>query len=171
MKLFNTNKTESLKSRFTRLSFNLWPCLFCTGGTVRFISSDYKEMHVSLGLSPLTYNKVGTIFGGSIYSSIDPHFMLMFMHILSKDYIVWDKGVTIKFIRPATSRIKCRFLLTDTFIDEVKQEVASKGEHTFDLPLQYVDELDNVYAVFTKTMYVAARDFYKQKLAAKQNKA
>ncbi|MBL7778184.1 MAG: DUF4442 domain-containing protein [Chitinophagales bacterium] len=165
MALFPTSKTESSRSRSMRWAFNWWPCIWCTGGKVEFIAADYKELHVSIKLNIRTRNRVGTVYGGSIYSSVDPYFMLLLMEVLGKNYVVWDKGASMKFVRPITEKVKCRFLITDDLVEELKQRVAENGEHSFDLPLQYEDDNGKVYAVFTKQLYVASKSFYKQKLA------
>lgn len=167
MKLYETTKSESRQSKMMRLSFNFWPCIWCTGGKVQFISGDHREVHVSLKLNIRTRNRVGTVYGGSIYSSVDPYYMLMFMQILGKDYVVWDKAASVKFVRPIVDPIKCRFLITDELVEEVKQKINEKGEYTFELPLKYEDEQGVVYAVFTKTVYAASKDFYKKKLAVR----
>ena len=54
-----------------RRAFNFWPCIFCSGGKVTFIAGDFKELHVSLKLGIRTRNRVGTVYGGSIYSSVN----------------------------------------------------------------------------------------------------
>lgn len=168
MKLFATDKKESRESKLYRWGCNIWPCIWCAGGKVEFVSADFKELHVGLSLNWRTNNRVNTIFGGSIYSSIDPYFMLMLMKILGKDYVVWDKGATVKFLRPITQKVKCRFLLDDGTIEDVKRHIELRGEYTFDLPLHYEGEDGKVYATFTKTMYTASKDFYKKKVAARQ---
>ena len=111
--LFETAKKESKRSAWVRRIFNIFPCIWCTGGKVTFISGDYQELHVKLSLNLRTKNRVGTVFGGSIYSSIDPYFMLLFMDVLGKEYVVWDKAASMKFIKPITGTVKCRFLITD----------------------------------------------------------
>ena len=93
--------------------------------------------------------------------------MLMFMQILGKDFVVWDKAASVKFVRPIVNKVKCRFLVTDELVEEVKHKIEVLGEYTFDLPLKYEDENGVVYAVFTKTVYAASKEFYKKKLAAK----
>ncbi|MBL0309700.1 MAG: DUF4442 domain-containing protein [Bacteroidetes bacterium] len=170
MELFKTERKESGGTTLLRWAYNFWPCIFCSGGRVTFIAADFKEVHVRLSLNLRTVNRVGTIFGGSIYSSIDPHFMLMFMRILGKDYVVWDKAAHIRFLRPATEKMKCRFLIQDEMIDEIRQQVAMKGEYVFDLPLKFEDESGKVYAAINKTLYVASKEFYQKKIEAKQNK-
>ncbi len=168
MKQFETEKTESPSSRNLRWAFNFWPCIWCTGSQVEFIAGDYTELHISLKLNMRTRNRVGTVFGGSIYSSVDPYFMLLFMQVLGKNYVVWDKGASMKFIRPIIDKVKCRFLIADELIAEVKQRVTETGEYSFELPLKYEDDSGKVYATFTKTVYVAEKEFYKKKLAERK---
>ena len=140
MKQYETTKTESGKSTMMRRSFNFWPCIWCSGGRVEFIAGDYRELHVSIKLNIRTRNKVGTVYGGSIYSSVDPYFMLMFMQILGKDFVVWDKAASVKFVRPIVNKVKCRFLVTEELVEEVKHKITVLGEYTFELPLKYEDE-------------------------------
>jgi len=170
MKQFETAKTESRRSRNMRWAFNFWPCIWCTGSKVEFIAGDFKELHVSLKLNIRTRNRVGTVYGGSIYSSVDPYFMLLLMEVLGKDYIVWDKGASMKFLKPIIEKVKCRFLITDALVEDIKQKIVENGEYTFDLPIQYEDDKGRVYAIFNKVVYAANKQFYKKKLADKQNK-
>jgi acyl-coenzyme A thioesterase PaaI-like protein len=167
-KLFPTNLSESARTRWMRRIFNLWPCIWCTGSRVTFIAGNWCELHVELSLNWRTRNRVGTVYGGSIYSSIDPYYMLMFMEILGKDYIVWDKAASIQFVRPITEKVKCRFLITDNMVEQVKEEVDEKGEHTFTFPLKFEDDLGNVYALFSKSIYVATKNFYKEKMSMRK---
>jgi acyl-coenzyme A thioesterase PaaI-like protein len=130
------------------------------------VSGDFQELHVRLKLGIRTRNRVGTIYGGSIYSSVDPYFMLMLMQILGKDYVVWDKGASVKFIRPITDPVKCRFLISNELVETVKAQIAANGQYVFELPLQYEDDNGKVYATFIKTVYTASKEYYKQKKAA-----
>jgi acyl-coenzyme A thioesterase PaaI-like protein len=164
--LFETQKKESSYSAWYRRLINFWPCIWCTGGWITFVSGDFQELHVRLKLGIRTRNRVGTVYGGSIYSSVDPYFMLMFMQILGKEYIVWDKGASIKFVRPITDPVKCRFLITDELVETVKAQVATNGQYIFDLPLQYEDDNGKVYATFIKTVYAAGKEYYMKKKEA-----
>jgi acyl-coenzyme A thioesterase PaaI-like protein len=170
MKLYTTTKSESRQTALMRWTYNFWPCIWCAGGKIEFISSDHREMHVGLKLNIRTRNRVGTVFGGSIYSSVDPYFMLMFMEILGKDYVVWDKAASVKFVRPIIAAVKCRFLISNELVEEVVQKVREQGEYTFEMPLKYEDESGVIYAVFTKTIYIATKRFYKEKLAGREGK-
>lgn len=149
---------------FYRFALNLWPCIWSMGGKVTELSPDFKKLTVRLKLKWRTRNVVGTVFGGSMYGSTDPMFMLMLMNILGKSYVVWDKGCTIRFKRPALKPIYARFEVTDEMLSEVMSHVAQKGEHTFTWTVQYKDSDGAVYSEFDKVMYVAKKEFYQEKL-------
>ena len=147
-----------------RYAFNIWPCIMCSGGKVTFIAGDFTELHVQIKLGIRTRNRVGTVYGGSLYSSIDPYFMMMFMEILGKNFVVWDKGATIKFIRPVTDKARCRFLVDSTLVETVVDAVKKHGEYTFELPLYYESFKGEKLVAFTKSVYVADKAFYKEKM-------
>ncbi|MCC6138850.1 MAG: DUF4442 domain-containing protein [Bdellovibrionaceae bacterium] len=149
---------------FFRLCLNLWPCIWSMGGKVIELTPDYKKLTVRLKLNWRTRNVVGTLFGGSMYGSTDPMFMLMLMNILGKRYVVWDKGCTIRFKKPAVKPIFARFEITEEMLNDVVTTVAAKGEYTFTWMVQYKDADNIVYSEFDKVMYVATKEFYKEKL-------
>ena len=118
-------------SEFYRHGLNIWPCIRGGGGRVTYISEDFKKLIVELKLSLRTRNVVGTIFGGSMYASTDPMFMLMLVEILGSNYIVWDKGCTIRFKKPATVKIQAHFEITPQMLNDVYENVEKLGEYTF----------------------------------------
>ena len=64
------------------------------------ISSDLKEWKVKLPLNWRTRNIWGTIFGGSLYASVDPIYGVMLSSILGSDYVVWAKTALVRFRKP-----------------------------------------------------------------------
>jgi len=156
---------------YSRWIYNLWPCIWSTGARVTSISPDFKELRVQLPLSLRTYNRVGTIFGGSLYSAADPFYMIMLIEILGREYIVWDKGASIRFKRPGKSVLHYHFKITDEILANIRAKADSDGEHTFDLFVNAVDKSGSVHAEVVKTMYVATKAHYKKKLAARALKS
>lgn len=157
-----------MRASFFRILINFWPCIRGTGGRVTRISEDYRELDVKLPLNWRTRNRVGTIFGGSIYASIDPLYMIMFMEILGPGFIVWDKGAEIRFKRPGMRTLYARLRLPPEITEDVKKKVLAAGELTFDLPLRYVDADGVEHAEIRKTMYVATKDFYREKVKRRE---
>lgn len=71
---------------------------------------------VSMGLNNLNKNIVGTQFGGSLYSMVDPFYMLMLMHQLGSSYVVWDKSSHIDAVFTKNGlAICCQLLNSDYF--------------------------------------------------------
>ena len=124
-----------------RRILNLYPCFRGTGGRVTHIAKDWSEMRVKLPLSRRTKNYVGTIFGGSLYASCDPHFMFMLMHRLGPDYLVWDKAASIRFRRPGRSTLTAICRMPDAEIAEVKRLLATeaKVDRTYTVELVAAD--------------------------------
>ena len=147
-----------------RFLMNLAPCIRASGGRVVALSNDFKHLRVRLKLSWLTRNLVGTIYGGSLYSSIDPFYMLLLMRILGPEYVVWDKSATIRFKRPARDTLYADFRFDDQTLANIREQVARDGESTFTWTVALEDASGTVYADCDKVLYVAKKDFYKEKL-------
>ena len=151
-------------ARLARFLMNLAPCLRASGGRIIALSDDFKHLRIRLKLTWLTRNLVGTIYGGSMYSSIDPFYMLMLMRILGRDYIVWDKSATIRFKRPARETLFADFQFDDATLADIRERVARDGESTFTWTVALKDASGTVYADCDKVIYVATKDFYTEKL-------
>ena len=151
-------------ARLVRFLMNLAPCIRASGGRVVALSNDFKHLRVRLKLSWLTRNLVGTIYGGSLYSSIDPFYMLLLMRILGPEYVVWDKSATIRFKRPARDTLYADFRFDDQTLANIREQVARDGESTFTWTVALEDASGTVYADCDKVLYVAKKDFYKEKL-------
>src|SRR5690606_22495747 len=90
------------------------------GVRVRELSENFRHLRVEMKLRWYNTNYVGTHFGGSLYSMIDPFWMLLLMNNLGRDYNVWDKAAHIDFIKPGTGTVSATFTLTDEMLDEVR---------------------------------------------------
>jgi hypothetical protein len=126
-------------------------------------SDDFRRLRVRLKLNWRTRNLVGTIYGGSMYSATDPFYMLMLIRILGREYVVWDKGCTIRFKRPAHETVFADFRIDDEMLEHVRDTVARDGEGTFTWPLALKGASGTVYAEFDKVLYVANKEFYDAK--------
>lgn len=148
---------EDLSSKSFRWMFNLFPAYRGTGGRVTYIADDWHEVRIKLPLNWRTRNYVGTIYGGSIYASIDPIYMLMLMKILGPDYIVWDKAAKVRFRKPGRETLYAEFLLSDDEIAEIKRLAENERsiDRIYDLELK--DKNGVVHAEIEKTLYIARK--------------
>ena len=145
---------ESASSRWMRWKFNLFPAYRGTGARVTYVADDLREVRVRLPLSWRTRNLVGTIYGGSLYGSVDPMYMIMLMRILGRDYVVWDKASTIRFRKPGRSTLFATFLIPETEIDAIRQLTAAGEPVDRVYQVDLVDGQGVVHASVEKTIYV-----------------
>ena len=144
--------------RITRMVFNLWPCIRGTGGRVTHIAPDWSELRVKLPLNWRTRNYVGTIFGGSLYSAVDPFLMLMLIERLGRDYVVWDKSASIRFRKPGTSTLHATFTVDDAEVADLRAAVDAAGSLDRTWQVDLVDSEGVVHASVEKVLYIATKD-------------
>jgi acyl-coenzyme A thioesterase PaaI-like protein len=75
------------------------------GIAIETFDLDRYFIRVKMPLTRKNRNIVGTHFGGSLYSMVDPFYMLILMHHLGHKYIVWDKSASINFLSPGRSTV------------------------------------------------------------------
>ena len=135
-----------------RTLINFYPPLL--GAGIQAKSIDERTIRVTMKLTPLNKNIVGVHFGGSLYSMCDPWFMLILMHSLGKDYIVWDKEANIKFLKPGRSHVSAIFHIPQDRINEIIQLAANHGKVEPTFTVDVVDEQAQVVARVEKLLYV-----------------
>ncbi|HEX7687647.1 MAG TPA: DUF4442 domain-containing protein [Burkholderiaceae bacterium] len=158
----------ALRTFVYRQVLNFWPCIRRSGGRVVALAPDFSRLTVRLRLGWGTRNVVGTIFGGAMFSSTDPMYMLMLQRILGRDYVVWDKHGAVRFKRPARSTLYAEFHVSPERRAEVVEAVRARGEGDFTWTILFKDARGIVHAEIDKTLYVADKAFYKRKVAARE---
>jgi acyl-coenzyme A thioesterase PaaI-like protein len=152
---------ESWATRRARWAFNWFPAYRGTGARIEYIAADWLEVRVRLPLSWRTRNYVGSIFGGSLYGAVDPVYMLMLIHALGPEYIVWDKAAVIRFIRPGRTTLRATFRVTPEILEEIRQETRLRGKLDRDFAVSLTDAAGVVHATCVKTVYVRWKGFEK----------
>lgn len=137
-----------------RKIINIYGPYFGAGVKATYISKDFREARVSLPLRWYNRNYVGVHFGGSLYSMIDPFYMLLLMNTLGKDYIVWDQSAEIQFVKPGTGTVSARFIVTDEMLAEIKLKTANGDKFLPTYPVTIVDEQGEIVAKANKTLYI-----------------
>jgi acyl-coenzyme A thioesterase PaaI-like protein len=152
-----------LTPHLLKLRLNTYAPYIGAGIKIDHISLDQGLCVVSMGLNTLNKNIVGTQFGGSLYSMVDPFYMLMLMHQLGSNYVVWDKSSHIDFIAPGNSKVTARMKIPSSEIITI-QDLAKEGEAIFrEYKVDIVDEQQKLIATVTKTLYIRLRKYSKSK--------
>ena len=149
---------ESWRTRLNRYAFNWFPAYRGTGARVTYIASDWSEVRVKVPLSWRTRNYVGTIFGGSLYGSLDPIFMLMLIKLLGPDYVVWDKSASIRFRRPGRSPLFATFQLGPEDLSAIRAAVAEAGKAEPRFTVSLSDRAGEVHVICEKLLSIRRRE-------------
>ncbi len=133
---------------------HLYPPLWGAGIRVRRISEDFREIDVEMKLRFWNANYVGTHYGGSLYSMVDPFYMLMLIENLGPGYIVWDKAANIRFRKPGRGTVTAHFRLSQEQIDEIRQRLETQQKFEPIYIVDVKDESGEVVAEVQKTLYL-----------------
>jgi len=152
-----------LTPHLLKLRLNTYAPYIGAGIKIDHISLDQGLCVVSMGLTTLNKNIVGTQFGGSLYSMVDPFYMLMLMHQLGSNYVVWDKSSSIDFVAPGNSKVTARMKIPSSEVITI-QELAKDGDAVFrEYKVDIVDDQQKLIATVTKTLYIRLRKYSKSK--------
>lgn len=143
--------------RRLKLALNLYPPYLFSGIRVTAIHPGWHELHVSMRLRWFNQNAVGTHFGGSLYSMVDPHLMLLLLQALGGDYVVWDKSAKIEFHKPGKGHVNCVVRITDEALDEIRRKTEGGDAYRPRFELTILDEGGDLVATVTKVLHVYRR--------------
>lgn len=148
---------ETWRARLFRWKLNLFPAFWCTGGRVKYISPDFREIHVDVPLSWHTRNLVGTTFGGSMFAATDPIYMVMLIRLLGPSYIVWDKGATIRFRKPGKGTLQAVFIIPEHETDAIREALLTERSVDRTYPVELRSDDGTVHASIERTLYIRAK--------------
>ncbi len=152
------------RDKMFKYGFNLSPMYRRTTGRVTDVSSDLMDVKMALPISYKNRNYVNSIFGGSLFSSVDPIPMVQLINIIDDDYVVWDKSAEIFFKKPARENLYAQFSYSEEEIQTIKAQVANNNE----IEIVKTTKLTNkdqsiIYCEVRKTIYIADKSFFKIK--------
>lgn len=141
------------RSRFDLVTLiRLWPPYL--GAGIRVRRPDAHTFVVRMKLHWWNRNYFGTHFGGSLYAMCDPFFVLILAQRLGRDYVVWDKAASIRFVRPGRGTVTATFHLPPEEVEAIRQTADASGKVEPELSVEVVDESGAVVARVEKTLYV-----------------
>ena len=89
------------------------------------------QIKVRISFSWMNKNFQRTIFGGTIFSAVDPYFPTMYWHIFSRKNIpieVWVKSAKINYKSPADSDLSLVFKLKEKDIQSALNGLQKDGK-------------------------------------------
>ena len=153
-----------------RFGFNLSPMYRRSTARMIEVSKDLLFIKIKLPFSYKNKNYAGSIFGGSMFSAVDPIPMVQLINLLGNNYIVWDKSAEIHFKRPAKEHLFANFTFTPKELEEIKDRVKKENEFEFQKTTSLTNrEETKVFCEVVKTIYVADKEYYKNKRRKKRD--
>jgi hypothetical protein len=143
-----------MNAKYLKLLINLYLPYWGTGITVKSISPDYREICVQMKMRWYNRNYVKTHFGGSLYAMTDPFFMVMLIHILGKEFVVWDKSAHIDFIKADQGTVTAKFFIKEEQIENIINNTSSGQKYLPEFSVDIENEAGEKVARVVKTLYI-----------------
>jgi len=143
-----------MNARWLRRGMGWWPPFLGAGIRVKRFADDFREAVVELRLGRFNRNYVGTHFGGSLYAMCDPFYMVMLLHNLGGDYLVWDKEGRIEYLAPGRGTVSAHFVLSEARVAGIRAQAAGGERVLPEFEVDVTDESGVLVARVYKTLYV-----------------
>lgn len=136
---------------------NVWPPFLFAGIRIVSIEPDWSAATVRLDLNLISRNYVGTQFGGSLFAMTDPFWMILLIHRLGPEYVVWDQRAEIEFLRPGQTDVHTEFVLDPAAVAEIREAAADGDKVLRWFGNDIVDERGEIVARVRRQLYVRRR--------------
>ncbi|PIP94455.1 MAG: tetrameric acyl-CoA thioesterase [Bdellovibrio sp. CG12_big_fil_rev_8_21_14_0_65_39_13] len=136
---------------------NFWPPYLGAGVKVKLLDPKTLKIRVEMPLKIFNKNYIGVHFGGSLYSMVDPFYMLILMNKIGRDFIVWDKSASIKFVRPGKGRVWAEFNIDDQTVSEIENKARELKKFEPEFQIEIRDENNQIVAIVDKKLWVSLK--------------
>ncbi len=120
-----------LSERTLAWLLRLFPPLFFNRVWVKKFGKDFRNCEITVYKSLLNRNLNGTIFGGTIFSSADPIYAVMYWQIFARENIkvqTWLKSAKIDYLKPGNTNLYLSFYLSEQEVDEAFEAIRTVGK-------------------------------------------
>ena len=135
--------------KLLRKVMNFFPPLLVNRIKIVENDSDFMNLKVKVKYSWLNKNLQKAIFGGTIFSAIDPYYAVMYWQIFSTKGLgmeVWIKKVEIRYRKAARSNLEIAFSLKENDIENAINSLKTEGKHEVWHDVNAIDEYQEVCA-------------------------
>lgn len=135
---------------------------------VKNISKDFTEADVKIYKSFLNINSNKTLFGGTIFSSLDPMHSILMDQILKrkglKKTVAWLKSAQINYLKPGTTNLNFKIKISEKDIDEAFLTIKHNGKIVKTFTTEIFDNNGNKCVVCQNEIYIRDLTFDFNKL-------
>ncbi|HEY9561368.1 MAG TPA: YiiD C-terminal domain-containing protein [Anseongella sp.] len=146
-----------LSERKARLVLSLYPPLFFQRISVKNFGKGFTSAEVRIRKSLFNRNYNKTIFGGTIFSAVDPVFVFMYWQILTRKGIkvqCWLKSATIDYRKPGDTDLTVLFSLSENDIADALSQLNERGTYVRKHTVQVINARKEVCALAEVEVYI-----------------
>jgi acyl-coenzyme A thioesterase PaaI-like protein len=133
---------------------------------VKHIQAEFTGIDVKIYKSFLNINANKTVFGGTIFSALDPiHSLLLDQIFKSKgmdNTIAWLKSAKIEYLRPGHTDLVFSVRLSPDEIENAYQAILTKGKIIQTFTTEIFDKNGVLCALSHNEIYIRNRSFTKK---------
>lgn len=158
------------KHKLFKYGFNLSPMYRRSTGKITHVSEDLLSITIKLPITYKNRNYVNSIFGGSMFSAVDPIPMVQLINLLGADFVVWDKSAEVFFKRPAKENLYAHFTYTLEELEKIRNQIALQDEMEIIKTTSLTNQDQTIiYCQVKKTIYIADKTYFKKKRGNKRD--
>lgn len=135
---------------------------------VKKIHPDFKGIDVTIYKSFFNLNANKTVFGGTIFSSLDPiHSILIDQSLKArglKNTVAWLKSAKIEYLKPGRTNLNFSVRLKDEEMEEAYQTIKNNGKIVKTFSTEILDANGVQCAVCQNEIYIRNLNFDVSKL-------
>ena len=139
---------------FLKLLINSYAPYLGAGVRVTDMDMEAGHVRVEMPLTRINRNYVGVHFGGSLYAMVDPFLMLILLHQLGDDYVVWDKAASIDFVTAGRGRVHSVIQIDPAEVVLIRQLAASGQPVYRTYPVEILADDGKLVAKVEKVLYI-----------------
>lgn len=118
---------------------------------------EFRAVDVKVSSSLLNRNYNGSIFGGTIFSAVDPFYPILLDQIFKQKgfkTVVWLKSAQIKYVKPARSTLRYTVKITEDEIEAVHQNLKTIGKSVKTFHLELYNRNQEICALIDSEVYI-----------------
>jgi acyl-coenzyme A thioesterase PaaI-like protein len=130
---------------------------------VKKIHTDFQGVDVKIIKSIFNKNSNNTIFGGTIFSAVDPFYAILIDQRLQshgfKKTVAWLKSASIEYKKPGLTNLKFSIKITDEDFNECMDTLNSRGRIIKTFSVEIVNDQNEICAIAKNEIYIRDLNF------------
>lgn len=146
-----------LSERNARWLLSLYPPLLFQRVSVRKFGKGFRTAEVRIAKSLFNRNYNKTIFGGTIFSAVDPFYAVMYWQIFMRKGISvqsWLKSASIDYRKPGDTDLTAKFILEETDISEAENQLNTVGTFVRRHTIEVINTRNELCALAETEVYM-----------------